>query len=69
MQRGDLVELSEVAKVSVNLDPHIYQLGIVLNSVSFPVMTGIQDNTQKCYEVFLKNGSVEVFYEEDLEVV
>jgi len=69
MLSGDLVTLSEVAKISAGLDTKRDYFGIIINRIDFGVLSGMDEISQNCYEVLLKGGMVEIFHEEDLEIV
>jgi len=69
MNAGSLVSISEVGKVTAGIDCSEDCFGIVLGEVDFYTMSGLFDNSQKCYSVLLQGGVVDIFYKEDLEVV
>ena len=79
MSPGDLVHLTETAHLSVGIDPQLDLCGIVLKPIDFrEVVSDWRDNrptmpvirgSVTCYKVLLSDGSIEMFYEEDLEIL
>ena len=68
MMPGTLIRVSDVGMLSIGVDPSCNNVGIALNvDETFFKLTDLPVS-ETCWKVFI-NKNIEIFYEQDLEIL